>query len=178
MNSRIDKENFCRVSCLAAAAMLLLMAGCAAMRSVEPPRISLAGLQIEEIKGLETALQVDLRVYNRGQNPLIIKGVDLELTLNDRHLAQGVASAGKQIAPYSSDTITVTLYSSMLDMAGVLHHLLRQSQQAQPQEPLRYTVRGHVRAGGTGLLEKVPFTSSGEIDLKNFTDNTGISKRP
>jgi LEA14-like dessication related protein len=161
-------NRFCFIS-----ATILLLVGCAAMQSVEPPRISLAGLQVLEIKGLETALEVDLRVYNRSSNPLTIQGVDLELSLNDRHLAQGVAATGKQIPAYSSDTITVTLYSSMLDLAGVLHRLFKQSQQAQAQEPLHYALSGHARISGAGLFEKVTITSKGEIDWKNLTGQTG-----
>jgi LEA14-like dessication related protein len=159
---------------VAAALAVLMLHSCATIGSLEPPRISLAGLQVETFNGLEAAMQVDLRVYNRSQQPLTVQGIDLELALNDRHLAQGVAASDKQIPAYGSDILTVKLYASMLDMAGALHRLIQQSRQINPQETLRYTVSGHVRVQTTGMPTKVPFTTRGEIDWKNLTTADGM----
>jgi LEA14-like dessication related protein len=68
-------------------------AGCAALSTAsQKPRVSLASIRVLDIKGLETTFEIDLRIINRSQQSLNITGIDCELTLNGRQLAEGVAN--------------------------------------------------------------------------------------
>ncbi len=153
-----------------ALAMLVLtaVAGCAALgKRLEPPRVNLAGLRLIDISAFEMAFEVDLRVFNRNTEPLMIQGVDCGLTLNGRHFAQGVADPRKEIPAYGSDTVTVKIYASLLEMVGLANKLIAAARDQAPNEKWSYAVEGSLRMG-TGLLGKIPFDAKGEIDLKEL----------
>ncbi|NNG00257.1 MAG: LEA type 2 family protein [Desulfobacteraceae bacterium] len=137
----------------------------------EPPRISLASIRVKEFRGLETAFDVDLRVLNRSAQSLTISGIDCDLSLNGRPFAQGVAGPQMEIGPYSGDTITLTLYSSVLDMITTVHRLIRGAGQETPDEKWTYAIKGHLQLGGSGLLNRVPINEKGEIDLRSLTES-------
>lgn len=142
------------------------LSGCASLMQMEPPEITLSGIQLESIKGLETAFAVDLRVFNGGERPLTVKGLECDLTLNDRHLAKGVTNPAKEIPAYGSEVVRVMVYSSMVDMLGMVHQLIRSAQRNESQGKWRYRLEGHLRLADPGWLEKIPFDTQGEIDLK------------
>lgn len=152
------------------AAIALLLAGCATMAGIEPPGISLAGLRLVEVKGLETAFEVDLRVLNPNKTPLNVQGVECDLTLNDRHLAKGVANPGKAIPAYGSEIVTVNVYASMLDVFGMAGRLIRGATKEQPDEKWSYAINGHLDMGGGAWSGKIPFDAKGEIDLKEMVN--------
>jgi LEA14-like dessication related protein len=149
--------------------MVFILTSCATLGSrLEPPHISLAGLRVKEIRGLETAFDVDLRVLNRSNQALTVYGIDCDLSLNNRHFAQGVANPQKELAPYSSDIITLTVYSSMLDMAATVHRLITAANRQAPLEKWTYATQGHLQIGGPGLLNRFPIDEKGEIDLTSL----------
>jgi len=153
-----------------AAVMALLPAACATLSGVEAPSISLAGLRVVEMKGFETAFEVDLRVLNPNNVPLDIQGVACDLALNGRHLAKGVADPRKEIPAYGSEMVTVTVYASMLDLFGAAHRMIRSAQNNAPAEKWTYAVNGHLEMGGGAWSGKIPFDAKGEIDLKEILD--------
>lgn len=150
-----------------ASAMALLLAACATMTGIEPPGITLAGLRVLEVKGFETTFEVDLRVLNPNKTPLNIQGVECDLSLNDRHLAKGVANPAREIPAYGSEIVTVNVYASMLDLFGAAHRLIQGTQKTQPDEKWTYAIKGHL-AMGDGWLGKIPFDAKGEIGLKEI----------
>ncbi|RJQ86912.1 MAG: hypothetical protein C4519_01550 [Desulfobacteraceae bacterium] len=136
----------------------------------EKPYISLAGIRVQEIRSFESVFQVDLRVVNPNDVALPIRGVECDLSLEGRHIAKGVANPQKEIAAYSSDIVPVTVYASLFHMVDIAYRLLRGFQQgATPAEQWTYAVKGHLRLGDSGWLDKIPFDSRGEIDLRELT---------
>ena len=145
---------------------VLSLAGCAGVgKTLEPPRVTLANIQVEEVKAFETVFQIELRVFNTNDIAIEIKGIDCELELNDRKFASGVSKVGKEIPSYGTDTVPITLYSSVLDMVrGVLN--------LPGKEKLKYKVSGRVRLGGGPLVPSVvPFESEGEFSLEGLNDS-------
>ena len=71
----------------------------------------------------------------------------------------------KEIPSYGTDTVPITLYSSVLDMVrGVLN--------LPGKEKLKYKVSGRVRLGGGPLVPSVvPFESEGEFSLEGLNDS-------
>jgi LEA14-like dessication related protein len=150
----------------AAAALpaVLMLAGCAGIgKPLETPRVSLANIQVQESKGMETAFLVQLRVTNPNDVDLDIKGVDCDLEINGKPFAYGISNAQVKVPAFGSETIPVTVYSSVLDIIRGLFGL--------PQrEDLSYQVKGKVRMAGGGFMPStLPFDSQGTISIKDLT---------
>jgi LEA14-like dessication related protein len=144
----------------------LSLTGCAGFgKTLEPPRVSLADIQLEEVKAFETIFQIELRLFNTNDIPIEIKGIDCELELNGRKFGSGVSRVEKEIPSYGTDTVPITLYSSVLDMVrGVLN--------LPGKEKLQYKVSGHVRlSGGPFIPSAIPFKSEGEFALEAISDS-------
>lgn len=142
---------------------LLLLAGCAGLgKPLETPRISLADIQVQESKGLETVFLVHLRVMNPNDVDLDIRGVDCNLEINDKPFAYGISNTTVTVPAFGSETLPVTVYSSVIDIIKGLFGL--------PQgEDLRYQLKGKVRLGGAGLMpSSLPFDSQGTVPLKDI----------
>jgi LEA14-like dessication related protein len=153
------------------AAMALCFAGCATMSGVEAPSVSLAGLRIAEVKGLEAVFEVDLRVLNPNKTPLNIQGIDCDMAFNERHLARGVANPRKEIPAYGSGVVTVSIYASMLDLFGAAHRLIQAAQSETPDERWTYAIKGSLDLGDS-WFKKIPFDAKGEINLKDLMPAT------
>jgi LEA14-like dessication related protein len=127
--------------------------------------VSLANISVQEIKGFETVFQIDLRIFNTNDINLVIKAIDCELEVNNRQFASGITNAKTEIPPYSTDTIPVTVYSSVIDVARGVFGL-------RNAEKLRYKIEGRVHlASDFSLPAVVPFESAGEFFLQGDSDS-------
>jgi LEA14-like dessication related protein len=146
---------------------LLLLGGCAGLNPESEPRVSLANLQVQEVRGLETVFLVELRILNPDDTALQLRGIDCELIVDGRPFATGLSGGSYEVPPYGSLTMPVRLYASMLDMvSSVVARLQQPPPRSGAVEPLRYEVTGHVRlAGGIGGTRTLPFASKGELSL-------------
>ena len=148
-----------------AAALLLagLMSGCAGLgKPIESPRISLSNIQVLESKGLETAFLIHLRVMNPNDMDLDITGVDCDLEINGKPFAYGLSNTQVKIPAFGSETLPVTVYSSVIDIIKGLFGL-------QQREDLSYQVKGRVRMAGGGLMPStLPFDSQGTVSIKDL----------
>jgi LEA14-like dessication related protein len=149
----------------AAAAMLVILTltGCAGIgKPFETPRVSLSNIQVQESKGLETAFLVLLRVTNPNDGELDIKGLDCDLEINGKPFAYGISNTQVTVPAFGSETIPVTVYSSVIDIIKGLFGL-------QQREDLSYRVKGKVRMAGGGLMPStLPFDSQGTVSIKDL----------
>jgi LEA14-like dessication related protein len=153
----------------AAALLALALWGCAGLGGWdEAPRVNLAGIRQAQGQELETAFDIDLRVFNRSDRPITIRGMDCELALNGKRFAEGVGNPEKEIPPYGSDTVTVTVYSSMLDMVGAILQLVKGASDRERLPTYTYELKGRLRADGIGFLRTLPFHAEGKIDFEEF----------
>ncbi|HSM90328.1 MAG TPA: LEA type 2 family protein, partial [Desulfobacterales bacterium] len=109
-----------------AAALLavLTLAGCAGIgKPLETPRVSISNIQVQESKGMETAFLVQLRVTNPNDVDLDIKGVDCDLEINGKPFAYGISNTPVKVPAFGSETVPVTVYSSVLDIIKSLFGL-------------------------------------------------------
>ncbi len=154
---------------IAIVVMALALAGCASLGGgPDKPRVGLASIRVLEIRGLETTFEIDLRIINPSQQSLSIEGIDCELTLNDRQLAEGVAKPQVDIGAYEDAVVSVKVYSSMFDMIGIARRLVKYAGQGEGTEHWTYAISGHLQAGGTGRLGRIPFDARGTIDLEEL----------
>ena len=142
---------------------LFLLLGCAGFgKTLEPPRINLSNVQFQESKALETVLQIELRVFNTNDVPIMVKGLDCDLELNGRSFAKGVSSVDKEIPAFGTTTVPVTLYSSVVDLFRGIVGL-------QKKEKLKFGVSGRLHLEGGFLVPSVfPFKAEEELALEGF----------
>ncbi len=143
----------------------LMIAGCAGVgQQLDPPRISLANIRVEEVTGLETAFQIQLRVFNANDINLNVKGIKAELEVNGQLFATGVSNTPVQIPSYGTELVTVTVYSSVIKMFKSVYGL-------KESEELKYRLIGKIRVSGDSMIStSLPFESEGQVSLKPLKD--------
>ncbi len=138
----------------------LLLTGCAGVgKHLEPPRISLARIQVLEFSGLEAVFQIMLRVFNTNDIDLNVKGIEADLEINGKPFATGVSQAAVKIPSFGTELVPVTVYSSVVDIVKGIHGL-------QKAEQLKYRLKGKLRVSGVNLMSTtLPFESAGQVKL-------------
>jgi len=155
-----------RFSKITISAFLLLMtlAGCAGVgQRLEPPRVQLATIRIEEFNVFETVFEVRLRVFNTNDAALQIKGIECELEINDQPFAIGVSDTDVEIPSYGTQLVPLKVYAAVLD-------IIKSARDMQDQDQLKYQIKGKVRLGGGALPGLLPFESEGHIALPDFPE--------
>ena len=139
-----------------------LLAGCAGItRQLEPPRISLARIQVQEFTGFEAVFEINLRVYNTNDIDLKVKGIEADLQINGKPFATGVSKAEVAIPSFGTQLVPVTVYSSVIDIVKGVHGL-------QTAEQLQYRLTGKLRVAGVNLMStSLPFESEGQVALND-----------
>ena len=146
----------------------LAIAGCAGVgKQLEPPRISLANIRIQEVAGLETAFEIQMRVFNANDVDLKVKGIKAELEINGRPFATGVSNTPVEIPSYGTELVTITVYSSVIKMFKSVYGL-------KESEELKYRLDGKisVSAGNQMMPTTLPFESEGQVSLKPPKDQS------
>ena len=143
----------------------LMLSGCAGVgKQLDPPRISLANIQVQEVTGLETAFQIQLRVFNANDVDLNVKGIKAELEINGQTFATGVSNTPVDIPSYGTELVTITVYSSVIKMFRSVYGL-------KDSEELKYRLNGKLRVSGNNMLPTtLPFESEGQVTLKPSKD--------
>lgn len=149
---------------------LFLLAGCAGLgRYSEAPKVSVADIQVAEVKTLEAAFLLQLRIINPSDKTLEVKGVDCTLELDDRSFAHGVTGEAVSVPAYGSELVPVTVYSSMFDMVGsVIGFISKRQGSIVADKPLNYRLAGNIRLSNGGILKRIPFKTVGEFTLDGF----------
>ncbi len=150
---------------LATPLVILIIASCAGVgKQLDPPRISLANIQVQEVTGFETAFQIQLRVFNANDVDLKVKGIKAELEINDQAFATGVSNTPVDIPSYGTELVTITVYTSVIKMFRSVYGL-------KDSEALKYRLSGKLRVSGNNMLPTtLPFESEGQVTLKPFKD--------
>jgi LEA14-like dessication related protein len=137
-----------------------LLVGCAGIgKPLEPPRVSLADIRVEEFTGFETLFHIQLRVINTNDVDLQVKGVEAELEINGQSFAAGVSNTHVKIPSFGTELVTVAVYSSVFKMFRSVYGL-------HESEELKYRLNGKLSvAGDNTLATTLPFESKGVVTL-------------
>ena len=150
---------------VALAVVMLGLGACATLsQRLEPPRVSLAGLELEEIGLFEQRYRLRLRIQNPNDVELPIAGMAFSLYLNDEEFASGLSDRQTTVPPFGEALIEARVTSSL---TGVIEQLQRLSR-AEAAQTFSYRLAGHAR-----LLHRAtryPFEYRGEIDLTETQD--------
>lgn len=149
-----------------------LFAGCAGITSnLDPPRVTIADIRVQEIKTMETIFLVELRVLNPNDEPLNVEGVTCDLEIDGRHFAAGIANGRHQIPAYGTALVPVNVYASMFEMVASVINRIQAANTGQQGQAMDYILHGKVRLDGGGLQKTVPFESSGTLSLDGMGPN-------
>lgn len=154
-----------QVSLAALCLWVTVFLGCAGLgKTLEPPRISLAHVEVKEIKPFESVFEIELRVFNTNDVAIKVQGIDCDVTLNEKNFATGVAKIEKEIPAFGTTTFPITVYSSLVNMVRGIIGL-------QGKEKLKFKVVGQVRLGNGVLVpSKVPFKTEAELSLEGLSE--------
>lgn len=146
-------------------ALFVLLSGCAGVgQQLDPPRVSLANIKVLEVTGLETAFEIQLRVFNANDVDLNVKGIKAELEINGQPFATGVSNTPVEIPSYGTELVTVTVYSSVIKMFRSVYGL-------KDSEELKYRLTGKLRVSANNMLPTtLPFESEGQVTLNPSKD--------
>jgi LEA14-like dessication related protein len=149
-------------------AAALALGGCAHLGTgLEPPRISLADITIQQSRGLESAFLVTLRVVNPNDVVLDVQAVTLDLEINDTPFATGASPSAVSIPAFGSELLSLQAHSSVIHMVRGMIGIHQSGQ-------LTYRAKGRLRLGGMAP-PLVPFDASGTFD---FSELIKPGKRP
>ncbi len=152
------------------ACCLLLLVGCAGLgKKLEPPRISLANISVQEFKTFETVFKLQIRVFNTNDIPLVVNALDCDLDVNGKRLATGVTEAETTIPALGSGLLDVAVYASSLQMVARVLDGLGVSGTGRDQESIDYTLSGRLHLGGRALPSRIPFTTTGTLSMDRFS---------
>jgi LEA14-like dessication related protein len=137
---------------------IYILSGCATFAVNDPLRISVAGMEPLEGKGMEARFAVQLRVQNHGDKPLDYDGVALDLDLRGMSFASGVSDQRGTIPRYGETLITVPV---TVPATAIIRHVFGFA--TRDQTRVDYRLRGQL--GGAGFGGGRNFDSQGEITL-------------
>jgi LEA14-like dessication related protein len=136
---------------------LALLSGCATL-GPEPPRVSIAGLQPVQMDVLEQEYELRLRIQNRSEHPLEIRGMAYDVYLNGKRFASGVNATAIDVPPFEERVVPVRVVTGVFAWLRQLGALGRDA-----PARLTYRIEGTMKlAGRPGRLA---FEQAGELEL-------------
>ena len=147
--------------------LVMLLNGCASLSPREDSvRVNLSNLRMLESTLFEQRFEASIRVQNRSQSQLEVKGLSFDLSLNGKDFASGVSNSQITIAPLSEGVIAVNLTSTLFSLIRQVH-----SMQEIQNKPFSYDLYGKVFTDHDFF--GVSFSEKGEIDLTTPAENSG-----
>ena len=144
----------------AAAALLLslvALSGCAMFDKPREPKISLAGLSVDNINMTRVKLKVDLDIYNPNTKDINIREVNYGLFLGKNELLKESFGIDQPLTANEETRVTVPLFINVFDALNVIRPFLRAE-----RNPV-FTLKGDVRIKGYPLPLK--FSQKQELNL-------------
>jgi LEA14-like dessication related protein len=137
---------------------LLALAGCATLQDRDPLQVTVAGIEPLPGQGLELRMLVKLRVQNPNDAPVDYNGLAVEMAVQGKTFATGVADARGNVPRFGETIIeipvTVSAFRMMRQAVGVI--------QGRGAEKITYELKGKLN-GPT--FRSMRFNTRGELDL-------------
>ena len=139
-------------------AVLVALAGCAALSPRDPLFIDVAGIEQVPGEGMELNLAVRIRVQNPNDTAVNYDGIALVLDVNGRTLATGVSDDIGTVPRYGQQVFTIPVTISAFNVARQVFGAM----QADDPAEVRYELRGKLEGGLFGTRR---FTDEGMLRL-------------
>jgi LEA14-like dessication related protein len=153
-----------------------VVSGCSGLRSRTAPRLSLADVQVKEVKVFEAVFQVELRVLNRSNTCIEIEGLDCEISLGGKNFASSNSNTKKEIPPDETDILKVVAYSCHKSVFFPVW-TSKTAQAPEKIEKVEYGIHGHLRLGSESIVSPaILLKSFGELSLGQISNRTDPQK--
>jgi len=137
---------------------LLTLSACSNLRSIEPPTITLAGIEPLNMTLFEQTYMLKLRVQNPNDFDLPLEAMNYVLELNGSRFANGVSRKSVTIPAYDSAIIETEVISSLVSLFGQLQDFALKGAGS-----MQYRLLGDVNVGNWDT--RIPFEYDGELNL-------------
>ncbi|MDQ3185970.1 MAG: LEA type 2 family protein [Pseudomonadota bacterium] len=144
---------------LLVSALAIILSGCAALTPREPLRVSLAGIESLEGKGMEARFAAHLRIQNHSDTQIDYDGIAFDLDLRSISFASGVSDQRGVIPRFGETILTVPV---TVPATAILRHAFGLAT-GDRRTKIDYQLRGQL--GGPGFALGRYFDSKGEISL-------------
>jgi LEA14-like dessication related protein len=142
---------------LTAAAMGL--AACASLPHTDPLQVTLVDMEPLEGEGLEARMQLKLRVQNPNSTPVDYNGIFVELYVQGKSFASGVASESGTVPAFGEAVIGVPVTISVL---SIVREAMGMLGGGKLPDKVNYEMRGKLSGITSGTVR---FKSQGEMTL-------------
>lgn len=156
------------VSTLVRAAALLtviaVLGGCTLLAPrLEPPKLSILGVEIVKGDLFEQRLRVRVRVQNPNDRELAVKGLTYTIEVGGEEFGRGMSGSSFVVPRRGEAEFDMMLTANL---AGTLVRLASRAQQsgARP-DALDYRIVGKVSLA-SGVLRSIPFEDKGQLKLR------------
>jgi LEA14-like dessication related protein len=148
-------------------AAAVVSAGCSWLQHKDPPQVTLVGAEpaTGKSEGLETRMQLKLRVQNPNDTPIDFTGVYLQIDVQGKSLGSGVSNQGGTVPAFGETVVTVPVEISVWSMAGQAMGLFS----GKSMDKVSYAMHGKLSGGSSGT---VSFKSQGELNLSDLVSGS------
>jgi LEA14-like dessication related protein len=137
----------------------LALGGCASMQGKDPLQVTVAGIEPLQGQGLELRLNVKLRVQNPNDTPVEYDGVAVEMDVQGKTFATGVADLAGTVPRFGEAVITVPVTISAFRMARQVMGAMKGGG-AGPGR-IDYEMKGKLNSG----FSPTRFVNKGSFDM-------------
>jgi LEA14-like dessication related protein len=138
--------------------LVFILSGCALMGLHGPLRVSVAGMEPLEGKGMEARFAVKIRIQNHGGTPIDYDGIALDMDVRGLSFASGVSDQSGTISRFGESVITVPV---TVPATAIVRHIYGFA--TGDSAKVDYRLQGKLGAPGLSLGKY--FDSRGEITL-------------
>ena len=139
--------------------LLVLFAGCASLsESHDAVRVTVSDIRVLESTLLEQLYEVTLRIQNRQDQEIVLRGGSFDLEINGKDFGSGVTDERVTVAPFSDAKVNVQMVSTLFGMLRVIRSL-----QDRSGESLEYAISG--RFSVEGWFGGIRFHETGEVSV-------------
>ena len=150
----------CAVGALAA---LLLSAGCARFGArLEPPQLSVVGVEIARGDLFEQRFKARMRVQNPNDRSIAVRGVSYTLHIGGEELGRGLSGSSFTVPALGEAEFDMLV---TVNLAGTVMRLLERARSDGLPDSLSYRLRGEVKLS-EGFVRTIPFDEKGAVKLR------------
>ena len=136
----------------------MLLTSCASLPGIEPPRVSVAGIESLDGQGMEMRFNVKLRIQNPNNTQIKYQGLLADLFIDGRRVASGISNEPGLVPAYGELVYTLPVTVSTLNVVRQLIDIAQQPQKSA----IRYEIKGKLEGG---LFGTVRFSDNGNLTL-------------
>ena len=139
-------------------AVLLLVSGCASIRPLEAPDLTLSDLEVTDMTALETSARLAVRIANTNPEPLNITGGVFNITLGGVKVGQALSNQALEVPALSEAVTQVDLRINNIALLTRLRPILETG-------TVDYGLKAKVYAEGTFGTRRLKVRKTGSMTI-------------